>query len=249
MISIGFLHLSRTDIELIGYASAALGVLMLVMHTMIPLRVTGVAHNITQICFGLLTGLYPLVIQHMILLPINLRRLHQMTGLIGKVKHAANTNSQSMEWLKPFMDNRSVRKGEVLFNKGDHADSMYYVLSGKLAIADIGVELGENQVVGELGLLSPGQSRTHTVTAIEDGRLLVMPYSRIEQLYYQNPEFGFYFLRLSSARLFENIAQLEARLAQITAAPPASSGRTAAAASGAPAASPDGPAPATAASA
>ena len=41
-----------------------------------------------------------------------------------------------------------------------------------------------------------------------------MPYSRIEQLYYQNPTFGFYFLKLSSARLFENIAQLEHQLAE-----------------------------------
>jgi hypothetical protein len=30
----------------------------------------------------------------------------------------------------------------------------------------------------------------------------------------QNPAFGFYFLRLSSARLFQNIASLEQRLAQ-----------------------------------
>ena len=229
MISVGFMHLSKTDIELIGYASAALGVLMLIMHTMIPLRITGIAHNIAQICFGLLTGIYPLVIQHMILLPINLRRLHQMTGLIAKVKQSAATKSQSMEWLKPFMDGLSVKKGDVLFRKGDHADRMYYVLDGKLAIEDIGVELGDNQVVGELGMLSPGQIRTHTVTALVDSRLLVMPYSRIEQLYYQNPEFGFYFLHLSSARLFENIAQLETRLAEankrLSAAPPASVSR------------------------
>ena len=216
-MSIGHFTLTRTDIELIGYASAGLGILMLVMHTMIPLRITGVAHNISQICFGLLTGVYPLVIQHMILLPINLRRLSQMTGLINKVKHAAATNAQSMEWLKPFMDNRSVKAGEVLFTRGEKADRMYYVLTGRLAIADIGIVLTSGAVVGELGMLSPGQSRTHTVTALEDGRLLVMPYNRIEQLYYQNPEFGFYFLHLSSARLFENIAKLESQLAESTA--------------------------------
>jgi hypothetical protein len=30
----------------------------------------------------------------------------------------------------------------------------------------------------------------------------------------QNPEFGFFFLRLASARLFENIDKLEVRLSQ-----------------------------------
>ena len=34
----------------------------------------------------------------------------------------------------------------------------------------------------------------------------------------QNPEFGFYFLRLASARLFDNIDKLEKRLAQYEAA-------------------------------
>jgi len=212
-VSVAGFALSATDIEFIGYASAALGILMLVMQTMIPLRITGVAHNVGQICFGLLTGIYPIVIQHAILLPINLRRLSQMTGLIHQVKHAANSDTQSIDWLRPFMDNVAVAKGTVLFRKGDHADRMFYVLSGRLGVADVEADIGEGGVVGELGMLSPGQTRTHTVTCTEDARLLVMPYSRIEQLYYQNPTFGFYFLKLSSARLFENIARLEAELA------------------------------------
>lgn len=209
----GFFALTHSQIELIGYFSAALGVLMLVMHTMIPLRVTGIFHNLAQICFGLLTGLYPIVIQHAILLPINVRRLSQMAGLIDKVKHATNSGVHTMEWLQPFMDSTSVKKGQVLFRKGDKADRMFYVLSGKLGVGDIEAELGEGAMVGELGMLSPGQLRTHTVTCLEDAKLLVMPYSRIEQLYYQNPAFGFYFLKLSSARLFDNIAHLEKELA------------------------------------
>jgi CRP-like cAMP-binding protein len=176
-----------------------------------------VAHNIAQICFGLLTGIYPLVIQHMILLPINLRRLSQMTGLIAQVKDAANTDTYNMEWLKPFMDRRSVHQGDVLFRKGDTADSMFYVLDGRLGVADIETEIAPGQVVGELGMLSPGRIRTHTVSCTADARLLVMPYRRIEELYYQNPAFGFYFLRLSSSRLFENIAHLEHQLAESAA--------------------------------
>ncbi|HEY0107185.1 MAG TPA: cyclic nucleotide-binding domain-containing protein [Rhizomicrobium sp.] len=212
-MSVGGIGLTATDIELIGYGSAALGILMLVMQTMIPLRVTGVAHNVAQICFGLLTGIYPIVIQHVILLPINLRRLFQMMGLIRQVKQAANSGSQNMDWLKPFMDSVSVRRGEVLFRKGDKADRMFYVLGGRIEVADIGVQIAEGGVVGELGMLSPGQTRTHTVSCIEDASLLVMPYRRIEQLYFQNPTFGFYFLKLSTARLFENIVQLEGQLA------------------------------------
>jgi signal-transduction protein with cAMP-binding, CBS, and nucleotidyltransferase domain len=46
--------------------------------------------------------------------------------------------------------------------------------------------------------------------------VLSVSYSKVEELYVQNPEFGFYFLRLASARLFDNIDKLEKRLAQQT---------------------------------
>jgi hypothetical protein len=51
----------------------------------------------------------------------------------------------------------------------------------------------------------------------EAGVILSVSYSKVEELYVQNPAFGFYFLRLASARLFENIEKLEQRLAQQTA--------------------------------
>ena len=47
---------------------------------------------------------------------------------------------------------------------------------------------------------------------VEDGELLTITYAQVKQLYYQNPEFGFYFLQLTSARLFQDIRQLEERL-------------------------------------
>jgi hypothetical protein len=39
-------------------------------------------------------------------------------------------------------------------------------------------------------------------------------YDQVEQLYVQNPAFGFYFLKLVTARLFQNIDRLEQRVAQ-----------------------------------
>ena len=47
--------------------------------------------------------------------------------------------------------------------------------------------------------------------------ILSVSYTKVEELYVQNPAFGFYFLRLASARLFQNIGTLEQRLAQQTA--------------------------------
>ena len=47
--------------------------------------------------------------------------------------------------------------------------------------------------------------------------LLEITYSQVRQLYFQNPAFGFYFLELTSRRLFENIAKLEAEVAGLRA--------------------------------
>jgi hypothetical protein len=67
-------------------------------------------------------------------------------------------------------------------------------------------------------MLAPSNRRTASFECVEDGILLSVTYSQVEELYYQNPSFGFYFLRISTARLFDNIARLETRLAQQTAA-------------------------------
>ena len=40
-----------------------------------------------------------------------------------------------------------------------------------------------------------------------------LSYDRFEELYFQNPEFGLSFLKLTSRRLFQNIARLEQELA------------------------------------
>ena len=65
--------------------------------------------------------------------------------------------------------------------------------------------------------LSPSNERTQTLECIESGVVLGVSYDQVEQLYVQNPAFGFYFLRLSTARLFQNLDTLERRLAQQTA--------------------------------
>jgi len=65
-------------------------------------------------------------------------------------------------------------------------------------------------MVGELGFLSPNNRRTQTVECVEDGEVLTITYEKLLEIYFQNPGFGYYFLRLSSERLIENNARLEA---------------------------------------
>ena len=43
--------------------------------------------------------------------------------------------------------------------------------------------------------------------------MLTIPYDEVRSLYFENPEFGFYFLRLSSDRLLQSVARAEEMLA------------------------------------
>jgi CRP-like cAMP-binding protein len=95
---------------------------------------------------------------------------------------------------------------------------MLYIVSGRFKLVESGIELPVGAIVGELGMLSPSNMRTQTLECIEAGLILSVSYTKVEELYVQNPAFGFYFLRLSSARLFQNIATLEQRLAHYAAA-------------------------------
>ncbi|MGZ5853837.1 MAG: Crp/Fnr family transcriptional regulator [Xanthobacteraceae bacterium] len=161
----------------------------------------------------LTAGIIPMVIQHAVLLPLNTWRLIEMRKLLADVK-AASSSDLSLDWLKSFMERYNMRAGEFLFRKGDSANTLFVIASGRCRLPGLGIELERGAVVGELGLLTPGRTRTQDLECTESGIVLQCDYSRIEQLYFQNPEFGFYFLRLASARLLDNLSRAETKLAE-----------------------------------
>ena len=200
----------------LGYVGAALSILASSMRTMIPLRCLGLVTNCVFLVYGGMLGLYPTLIVNGVLLPLNATRLVQMLRLTRKVKAAASCDL-SMDWLKPFMTRRTVKAGETLFAKGDEATCMFYTLTGRFRLAEIGLELTPGQVVGEMGLIAPENRRTQSLVCTGDGEVLTISYADLRQLYFQNPEFGFYFLRLTSSRLFQNLASLESEVMRLRA--------------------------------
>jgi CRP-like cAMP-binding protein len=132
-----------------------------------------------------------------------------MRKLIQDVEAAASMGETSIDWLKPFMSKRSFRKGDVVFRKGDTADAMYYSVTGRYRLKEVGIEIPIGQVFGDLGFLAPDNRRTQTIECTEDGEVLTATYQQVKELYFQNPQFGFFFLRLTSERLFDNIKRLE----------------------------------------
>jgi hypothetical protein len=186
------------------------------MKTMIPLRVVGILTNVVLIATAIPSHNYLSIVVQSVVLVLNSYRLHQMLQLIRDVKRSVNSDL-SIDWLKPFMTERKTSAGEVMFYKDEKAEDMLYIVSGKFRLVESGIELPVGAIVGEFGMLSPSNVRTQTLECTESGLILSVSYSKVEELYVQNPAFGFYFLRLASARLFQNIATLQRQLEQKTA--------------------------------
>src|SRR5450432_1180272 len=190
----------------------------LLTQTMVPLRVANMIGCAFIVGYGALAGDVKTFLLYLLLLPINAYRLRQMLNLVKKARSATQGDT-SREWLKPFMTERKYRKGDIVCKKDDPADEMFLIVTGNFLVTEIGVELPPGRLMGELGFLSPNNRRTATVECTEDGHVMTITYEKLLEIYFQNPQFGYYFLVLTSQRLLENLSRAEAIIAQNKIAP------------------------------
>jgi CRP/FNR family cyclic AMP-dependent transcriptional regulator len=206
-----------TLVDVIAYGAVGLNIVVYSMRRMIPLRIAAIGTNVLFIIYSALAGVYPTLVLHLILLPLNAYRLREMLYLVKEVALAAKGNL-SIDWLKPFTRAREYKSGDVVFRKGDEATDLAFVVRGTFMISELGVDLKNGALIGELGLLSPDNRRTQTIECVSDGKLLIISYDEVRQLQVQNPQFGLYFLQIASSRLFQNVQRLEAELAHLRSA-------------------------------
>jgi hypothetical protein len=183
------------------------------MPTMVRLRVYGILSAVFFMAYGVLAGVISTFLMYFLLMPINSLRLFQILKLVKKARVAVQ-GDLSIDWLKPFMAARNFKKGDLLFRKGDVAHEMYLTVSGKFLVSEIGVELPPGRLLGELGFVTPNNKRTQSVECIEDGTVMTISYDRLLEVYFEYPDFGYFFLRLASERLLQNIARLEGTVEQ-----------------------------------
>jgi len=199
--------------NMLALVGAILYVATLMMRTIVPLRIIGILSIVFFIGYGALAGAVATFLLYLLSLPINVIRLRQMLTLVKKARQSAQ-GDLSMDWLRPFMTPRKYKKGEVLFRKGDVANEMFLTIGGRFLVKEIGIELPPGRIMGELGFIDPKNRRTQTVQSLDDGEVLTITYDRLLELYFQNPDFGYYFLRLTTERLMQNISRLEGVVAE-----------------------------------
>lgn len=196
--------------EIFGYIASGLVLATFSMRTMIPLRLLGIASNIAFIAYGVLAGLLPVMILHVILLPLNVYRYSEMRRLIREIREAED-GSHGLAALLPFMSSVSLPSGASLFKKGDTADAMYILTSGSLRLPEYDIEVGPGEMVGEIGLFSRAGLRTATAISVEDCRLQRITRERVRELVFQNPRIGFHLIDLVTSRLTDDLRIVEGR--------------------------------------
>jgi CRP/FNR family transcriptional regulator, cyclic AMP receptor protein len=196
-------------IVIAGWLSAVLVFASFFMKTMIPLRMVAICSNIAFITYALL-GLqygvfgrvYPILVLHSALLPLNLVRLRQLKGLLRAVHQASE--DETIRSLVPYMQTETHAAGDVLFEKGDPANRLYVIEHGHVKFPEIGKVVSAGQVFGEVGLFAPQNVRALSAVCDEDCRLYTITREKVLELYYQNPKFGFFLIRLVAGLVLEN---------------------------------------------
>ncbi len=197
-------------VDMIGYAGGVFSLWGMYRNTMIPLRMGAIGGNVGFLLFGILSPSYPTLVLHAVLLPINAYRMFEMMRLIREIREASHGDNH-LEPLLPFMHEKHAATGEVLFRKGDTPDMMIIIKEGTVLLEEIGVSCTANEVLGEIGAFTPENRRTCTAVCETDCTLYTLGNDTMMQLFYQNPRFGMFLVRVIVKRLQMNWREADAR--------------------------------------
>jgi CRP-like cAMP-binding protein len=171
-----------------------------------------VGGNFGFVIYGVLHPSIPMLLLHGVLLPINIVRAVEMVRLTRRVRAVASESTGV--WLKPYMMRTKRKAGDVLFRKGDPADHLYFLAEGRIEFVEIGVTIDPGTMFGEIAFFAPDKRRTGTARCATACTVLTIDESTLNQLYYQNPDFGFQLMALVAGRLTADVQRLQKQVAQ-----------------------------------
>jgi DNA-binding NarL/FixJ family response regulator len=104
-------------------------------------------------------------------------------------------------WLLPHMQLEHKRKGELLFHKGDPARTLYFIQQGRIALPEIGVEMSDGELFGEIGIFTPAHTRSFTARCETDTKLFCLGADEAMRLFFEHPQFAYHVMQLMARRL------------------------------------------------
>lgn len=130
------------------------------------------------------------------------RRILETTQLLGALP------PEALESLRAASTVRTVARNEVLFRRGDNADELFGIVSGRVAILtrspdgreSLVAVLDEGSLFGELGLFDDGP-RSADARALESTQVLVLDYTAVRAAIKAEPQLLWIIIRVLARRL------------------------------------------------
>jgi CRP-like cAMP-binding protein len=138
-------------------------------------------------------------------------RLKRLVRALGKIRVFHHLPADEIRRLARFVTEKTYRPDEVLFRKGDAADSMYFILDGEIevlkdegAAGDPGhiARLRTDDILGEIALVT-GRERTATARAGTEVDVLELHKNDFEDITRDNPHIREALTKLTEARLLD----------------------------------------------
>lgn len=193
-------------VMLSGWAAAGFTLTAYSMKTMLPLRLAGLAANVLFVIFAWFEGIPPTLVLHVFLGLLNLYRLREILRT-RKTARAAISTDAPLHWIADFVAPVSLAPGETLFSRGDPPDYLYYIRKGRIRLEEIGVTLGEGEIFGEIAFFTDARARTVSAVAYGETEILRLDQDDMMKLYYQEPAFALYLVRLVARRLLDGTSR------------------------------------------
>ncbi len=194
-------------IEAIGWLAVAFKLATFQMNSMIWLRVLVILSSICFIIYGAVFQIWPLLAIEVILLGLNAYRLYELIALRRLVTHMTDESEADFSAAMAYGKRRDIKAGDVLFEKGDPVDSLYYLAEGAVEIEGQDVTVPAGNIFGEMAFFNNSAVRMATVRCIEETVVYEVNEKRFTRLQYEDPKFAMSVMRLVTKRLVANAAQ------------------------------------------
>ncbi|WP_317057377.1 Crp/Fnr family transcriptional regulator [Roseovarius rhodophyticola] len=196
-------------IEAVGWLAVAFKLATFSMNSMIWLRVLVILSSVCFIIYSAVFQIWPLLAIEVILLAINAYRLYELIALRRLVTHMTDESEADFSAAMAYGKRRDIEAGDVLFEKGDAVDCMYYLAEGLVEIEGQNVTVPAGNIFGEMAFFNSSAERMATVRCVEDTVVYEVNEKRFTRLQYEDPKFAMSVMRLVTKRLVANAAQTQ----------------------------------------
>ncbi|WP_442970592.1 cyclic nucleotide-binding domain-containing protein [Roseovarius sp. D22-M7] len=196
-------------IEAVGWLAALLKLATFSMNAMIPVRLLAMASSVCFIVYSGVFQIWPLLAIELVLLSSNAYRLYEIIALRRLVTHMTDESETDFSAAIAYGKKRVIQAGDVIFNKGDRVDSLYYLAEGRVEIEDRNVSVAAGNIFGEMAFFNKSAVRSATVRSLEDTVVYELDEKRFTRVQYEDPEFAMAVMRTVTRRLVANAAQTQ----------------------------------------